>query len=245
LQALRDGEGMLFPFEAPRPATFHMGRVAFPIDLAFIGPDRRIVKIVRNAAPGFDTHWSHPRVAGVLEVSAGGLLDIEIGDAADAALEPAELARFIDRSPPPDGDPNATDGPMPNYRSQWGNDPKTPSDIVDVDPEAPALRQGQSLALGPSDQISVATSVARGIPIQWTPDRLNGGATTQAQITPSAIYQFVAPAIQSEEEQAAIRALVVSPTFLELLGDALILANRIDLARVGAQGLSVWKGNKS
>lgn len=67
---LADGEGMLFPFTPPRAATFHMGRVAFPIDLVFIGAGDRVAQVV-TGYPGTAERWSHDRCAAVVEVPAG------------------------------------------------------------------------------------------------------------------------------------------------------------------------------
>lgn len=240
---------MLFPFSAPRPATFWMGKVAFPIDLAFVDGDGRAAKIVRSAQPGTDERWYFARAAAVIEVEAGGFGDVDVGDPMDAPLTPADLARFQDHQLIDDASPNAVDGPMPHYKHQLGTDPKTPSDIVDIDPEAMQFRGGgriERVALMPggADELAVAAAVARAVPLPWTPDRLNGGATQQAQLTPEAIYAFLQPAILNEEESAAIGAMVADARFQELLGDALILADRIDLAKVGPRGLSVWRGTQ-
>lgn len=63
-------EGLLFVFEHPRPATFHMGTVSFPIDIAFI-ENGRVARVVRSAQPGSKERWSYPRCDAVLETAAG------------------------------------------------------------------------------------------------------------------------------------------------------------------------------
>jgi uncharacterized membrane protein (UPF0127 family) len=64
--------GMLFVFDAPQHLTFWMKNTVLPLDMLFIGDDRRIVGIVKDAVPFTTT----PReVDGnsryVLEVNAG------------------------------------------------------------------------------------------------------------------------------------------------------------------------------
>lgn len=68
---LTDGTGMLFPFHPPRAATFHMGSVAFPIDLVFADASGVVGRIVHGARPGERSTWSHPVVGAVVEVPAG------------------------------------------------------------------------------------------------------------------------------------------------------------------------------
>lgn len=253
---------MLFPFGAPRPATFWMGRVAFPIDLAFLDGAGRVGKIVRAAQPGTDERWYYSAASAVIEVEAGGLGDVDVGSPLDAPLTPADFARFQDRQLIDESSPNAVDGPMPHFKRQLGNDPKTPSDIVDTTTEDMQFRGGAyaggayagsaydsriertALMAGGADELAVAAAVARAIPLSWTPDRLNGGATQQAQLTPEAVYAFLAPAVANAEEGAALGAMVADGRFQELLGDALILADRVDLAKVGPRGLSVWRGTQ-
>lgn len=68
---LRDGEGMLFPFLPPRAASFHMGRVSFPIDLLFVGIDGRVAHVVHQALPGTRERWGYPSTAAVIETPGG------------------------------------------------------------------------------------------------------------------------------------------------------------------------------
>jgi uncharacterized membrane protein (UPF0127 family) len=63
--------GMLFPYEPPQRATFHMGNVRFPIDVLFIDPRGRIAAIEENCEPGIEEYWSHGKVSAVLEVVGG------------------------------------------------------------------------------------------------------------------------------------------------------------------------------
>ncbi|MEO5767259.1 MAG: DUF192 domain-containing protein, partial [Polyangia bacterium] len=64
--------GMLFVFDRDAPLTFWMKNTFIPLDMIFIGSDRKIVGIVANATPETET----PRhVEGlsryVLEISGG------------------------------------------------------------------------------------------------------------------------------------------------------------------------------
>ena len=76
------GRGMLFIFEQPEKLKFWMKNTYIPLDMIFIGADKRIVGIVENAVPETET----PRqVAGpsqyVLEIGGGlsGRLGIRSG----------------------------------------------------------------------------------------------------------------------------------------------------------------------
>jgi uncharacterized membrane protein (UPF0127 family) len=44
-------EGMLFPMQPPRPAAFWMRNTVIPLDIIFIGADRRVLNIAANAVP--------------------------------------------------------------------------------------------------------------------------------------------------------------------------------------------------
>jgi uncharacterized membrane protein (UPF0127 family) len=69
---LAPNAGMLFIFDRSEPLTFWMKNTVLPLDMIFIGEDRRVVGIVKNATPFTTT----PRGVGlpsryVLEVNAG------------------------------------------------------------------------------------------------------------------------------------------------------------------------------
>jgi uncharacterized membrane protein (UPF0127 family) len=78
--------GMLFLFERPSPLTFWMKNTFIPLDMIFIGSDRRIVGIVENAEP---RTLSSRRVEGmvqyVLEINGG--LSAKLGIRAGAAVD--------------------------------------------------------------------------------------------------------------------------------------------------------------
>ena len=64
--------GMLFVFDAPAPVKFWMKNTELPLDMIFIGDDRRVVGIVKDAVP-FTTTPRGPDEPSryVLEVNAG------------------------------------------------------------------------------------------------------------------------------------------------------------------------------
>jgi uncharacterized protein len=69
-RGLSDAEGMYFPYDPPRTASFHMGKVTFPIDIIFLR-GQTIAKIVSNIQPGTPGRWGLPHCSGVLEVRGG------------------------------------------------------------------------------------------------------------------------------------------------------------------------------
>lgn len=70
-EPLAADEGMLFPFTPPRAATFHMGSVAFPIDIVFADAAGRVGRIVHQAEPGSRARWTHPASSAVVELQGG------------------------------------------------------------------------------------------------------------------------------------------------------------------------------
>ena len=76
-------EGMIFPMDPPRPAAFWMKNTVIPLDLIFIGPDRKVLNIAANAVP-YDLQplAAVGDTAGVLELIGGraAALGIKPGD---------------------------------------------------------------------------------------------------------------------------------------------------------------------
>jgi len=73
---LDDNSGMLFPFDPPDHAIFHMGRVKYPIDILFmmkdeLGEGLKVAKIIHEVQPGSYDQWSNANTDCVLEVSGG------------------------------------------------------------------------------------------------------------------------------------------------------------------------------
>jgi uncharacterized membrane protein (UPF0127 family) len=64
--------GMLFVFDEARIQRFWMKNTLIPLDMIFIGPDRRIAGVVANAAPETETERTVPaRAQYVLEIGGG------------------------------------------------------------------------------------------------------------------------------------------------------------------------------
>lgn len=82
--AMGADEGMIFPMEPARQASFWMKNTVIPLDLVFIGPDRRIESIAANAVPySLSPLASKGAVSAVLELNAGraAQLGLAPGDA--------------------------------------------------------------------------------------------------------------------------------------------------------------------
>ncbi|MAG40235.1 hypothetical protein CMI41_04690, partial [Candidatus Pacearchaeota archaeon] len=67
--------GLLFPYDKPTDALYHMGSVNYPIDIIFIDKESKIKKICRNIQPGSLGVYGCSEVKSVLEIS-GGLSDV-------------------------------------------------------------------------------------------------------------------------------------------------------------------------
>jgi uncharacterized membrane protein (UPF0127 family) len=71
-QHLDDDAGMLFLFRVPEHQTFWMRNTLIPLDMIFIGADRRVVGVSENAQPQTDrTREVEGESQFVLEVNAG------------------------------------------------------------------------------------------------------------------------------------------------------------------------------
>ena len=80
--AMGADEGMIFPGSAPEPRGFWMKNTVIPLDLIFIGPDRRILNIARGEPYSLETIRSDGLAINVLELNAGRAeqLGIKPGD---------------------------------------------------------------------------------------------------------------------------------------------------------------------
>ena len=79
-------EGMIFPMQPPRNTAFWMKNTVLPLDIIFIGRDRRILNIAANAVPYDETPLpSAGAASGVLELNGGraAALGIKPGDKVD------------------------------------------------------------------------------------------------------------------------------------------------------------------
>ena len=70
--AMGANEGMIFPMEPARHASFWMKNTVIALDLVFIGPDHRIESIAANAVPySLSPIDSKGTVSAVLELNGG------------------------------------------------------------------------------------------------------------------------------------------------------------------------------
>ncbi|WP_395331474.1 DUF192 domain-containing protein [Novosphingobium sp. BL-8H] len=77
--AMGADEGMIFPEKAPRKAAFWMKNTVIPLDILFIGPDRRVLNIAANAVPYDERSLpSKGPVIGVLELNGGRAAELGI-----------------------------------------------------------------------------------------------------------------------------------------------------------------------
>jgi uncharacterized membrane protein (UPF0127 family) len=76
-------EGMIFPLAQVRMASFWMRNTVIPLDIIFIGPDRKVINIEADAVPYSEE--SRPSTApamAVLELNGGRAAELGIGPGA-------------------------------------------------------------------------------------------------------------------------------------------------------------------
>ena len=97
---LGSDEGMIFPQPEPRKVTFHMGSVAFPIDIMYVGSDGRVGRIESNVEPNTAGAWSHPHVINVIEAPGGWAKKngVEVGTFVGEVAELQKEAQLVDLS---------------------------------------------------------------------------------------------------------------------------------------------------
>lgn len=85
-RSLAPDRAMIFPFDPAQPVSFWMKDTYIPLDLVFIGADRRIGRIAENCAPlSLDLIYSGEPVVAVLEIAGGrsAELGLKPGDQVD------------------------------------------------------------------------------------------------------------------------------------------------------------------
>jgi uncharacterized protein len=85
--AMAPDAGMIFPMNPNRQASFWMKNTVIPLDLVFIGPDRRIESVAANAVP-----YSLTPISSEGAVSA--VLELNGGRAAQLGLKPGDKVEW-------------------------------------------------------------------------------------------------------------------------------------------------------
>jgi uncharacterized membrane protein (UPF0127 family) len=76
---LKKDEAALFIFDKPDVVTFWMGSVQYPIDIIFVGPDKKVIRVYANRKPGSNELYPSMMPAKwVIETAAGS--KIKVGD---------------------------------------------------------------------------------------------------------------------------------------------------------------------
>lgn len=81
--AMAPDEGMIFPNRVPQLRSFWMKNTVIPLDIIYIGPDRRVLNIVTAEPYSLESVPSAGPVINVLEIAGGraAALGIKAGDA--------------------------------------------------------------------------------------------------------------------------------------------------------------------
>lgn len=86
-RAMGSDEGMVFPFNPPREASFWMKNTVIPLDIIFIGADHRILNIEAEAVP----YSEAPRIS---RGKAAAVLELNGGRAAQLGIVPGDKVTF-------------------------------------------------------------------------------------------------------------------------------------------------------
>lgn len=76
--AMGPNEGMIFPNNPPQPRSFWMRNTVIPLDIIYIGPDRRVLNIVSGVPYSTESLPSAGPVINVLELNAGRSAELGI-----------------------------------------------------------------------------------------------------------------------------------------------------------------------
>lgn len=85
--AMGADEGMIFPRNPPSRASFWMKNTVIPLDIIFVGTDRRILNIAANTVP-----YSEASLASAGDVSA--VLELNGGRAAQLGIGPGDRVEW-------------------------------------------------------------------------------------------------------------------------------------------------------
>ncbi len=100
-KSLSHKTGMLFSYKNAQALSFHMGTVAFPIDIIFANASNKILKIYRNCQPNSRDIYSCDNASKVIEVigSLCAFHDLDVGDHVfevdDEAYKQEDFAKYI------------------------------------------------------------------------------------------------------------------------------------------------------
>ena len=87
-RSLGRDEGMIFPYDPPQDVAFWMKNTLIPLDMVFIGPDRRILRIATAEPLSLATVPSGGPASAVLEIRGGRAAELGI-----RAGDPVEWSR--------------------------------------------------------------------------------------------------------------------------------------------------------
>lgn len=78
--AMGPDEGMIFPRNSPDVASFWMKNTPLPLDIIFVGPDRKVINVAANTVPySLEPVGALGPTALVLELNAGRAAALGIG----------------------------------------------------------------------------------------------------------------------------------------------------------------------
>lgn len=249
-------EALWFPSRERRRLSFHMGRVAFPIDIGFVDGDR-IARVVR-AMPGSRETWSHVGT-GVLETAQGRLQE-----GARVAQQTYNLLRTITEAAPlSDGYYTMKPESLPHPRS---TPPKAPNRWQDRMLPDQAFSEAQenplpAMPVSPVDgyafpvwpvraQLDISLDVAdfavamleaafRGGGVAWAPVALNQ-QLKRAVVSPEIIGRWLRSMNLSDGDFATAYAAATTPEGMDTIGQAFIAADLADIARLVRVGPNTW-----
>jgi hypothetical protein len=242
--SLDPNEGMLFVFDHPRHATFHMGSVGFPIDIMFV-ENGRVARVVRSASPGTRERWGHPRTAAVIEVAAGLAPRVgarvaapslgrdperyEISFPENVHDNGARTNRWKERGTPDDADPNA--------------DQMSPREFVDRAPynplgDSPATAPFRPSAQAISDPVDLFVGFIDSMskearPLDWHRNALSP-KLAHAIITQKDIASWVSNFGLTGGEATDVLSAATSSEGMQVLGDGFVLSGLARIANVAS-----------
>lgn len=97
-ESLGADEGMLFPMEPPRPASFWMKNTLIPLDIIFIRPDGTIARIAHRTVPhSLESVQSGEPVSAVLELRGGRAAELGIEEGDRVSWTPGDAPLIMGR----------------------------------------------------------------------------------------------------------------------------------------------------